>query len=538
MPPVYYPLDGGTYFVEATAVTSDTITQFQGRIQRAEWSDGRLSLAIQDSLKNLSWAKFVWDYENMGEALGGSEWYGTVTGISGSNVYWNDAYGTKYITRTKVDPWTAFAALAFTLWGPKQAGAYLAAESVYNKRYRRFYDLDVIPDDYIIEGDYMKFSVNNFAGSEAGGTLMNHPQYQVRGGTVISNIGTIELAPAPLENDVAAGHFMYVRRPLIFAGNPADIIWDILTGTNTDVGWDTTADSSNIDIDYPLWLESRSSLMPLGGAEYFTIIEEEGTGAVLGAIQEISQDCLANAFIDNESKFVWKSYHPRTVPIGTDLTHYHQATSVADLVYWENIEDVYTKFVLDYDYLTTEPDERIQWGGRIEEVDTAATAAYYDLNRVKHWQSRWIKDRNFARQQILRTMRRYGDGPSRVSFDSSLYGLLGTVTGFMGVTHTTGSLGTTVHEITRTERNFGDRRVILEGLNASDLYYGKGFGFWEENPDGGTGPGTSTATLWDKVVSGTSTWGWGTNTGTLPVGTEGTCYNIDTSIYGTIFKWW
>jgi len=542
MAPVYYPLNAGTHLVEATVVTSDTVTQFQGRIQKAAWLNGNLNILIQDALKNLSWAKFVWDYNNMGSALGGTEWYGTVNGLKGTNIYYDDAYAKPYIGRTikASGDWTEFDGNAYGIWGTSEAAAVRSSLAARWKGWRRLVDLDVVPDDFFMPGDILKFSPSNFSDAEAGATLADYPSYQVRGGTVIANNGTIEVSPALLLNDVGDGYFIYVRRPLFFSGNPADIIWNMLTGSNTDVDWDNAKNGSNIDIDYGKWIDSRKSLVPLGHAEFYREIIEEDRGAVIGAIQEVSQDCLANAFIDNENRFVWKSYHPRSVPVGTDVDHFHQATAVADLIYSEDIDDIWTKVSLSYGYQPDEPDPRFTYSGKYDRVDAAAAAQFYDLNKVKDWKSYWIHDRNFARQQVIRFMRRYAEGPSRVVFDSSLYGLTGTVSGFMGVTHRTGSLATTVYEISRTVRRFGERSVVLEGLNASDLYYGQGFGFWEENWDGGTGPGTSTATLWPQAVSGTSTFGWGTNLtdGTTPIGTEGTCFNIDTTVYGTIYKWW
>jgi len=537
---VIYPSVAGTWRVIATTVTSETVTQFQGRVQKAEWNKGVLRLQIQDNLKNLSWAKFIWDYDNGAQQVG-SDWYGTVTEVRGSNIYWNDAYGTKYIWRIGGE-WTAYAgaAIAVSIWGPA-AGAAVLGFTLKWKEKRRFYDLDVLPDDYIIEGDYLKFSPGNFSGTEAGGTLLNNPIYRVRGGTVISNIGTIELSPQPLAVDIQPGHFIYVRRPLFYTGNPADIIWDMLTGTNTDVGWDSTGSISNPEIDYDQWLKSRISLVPLGHAEYYHEIQDEGTGAVIQAIQQISRDCLANAFIDNQNRFVWKAYHPRSVPVGTDVRHYHQATAVKDLIYWEDIEDIFTKVVIDYQFNPDPVDERFIYSGRVERVDTQGRENYYGLNKVMHWQSEWIRDRNFARQQSIRFLKRYAANPSRVQFDSSLYGLMGTTTGFMGLTHDTGQLATTVYEIARTQRRLSDRRVLLEGLNASDLYYGKGFGFWEENWAGGTGPGTTEATLYPETVSGTSTGGWGSllnDAGQSPVGSGGTCFGIGTTVYGTVYKWW
>jgi hypothetical protein len=87
------------------------------------------------------------------------------------------------------------------------------------------------------------------------------------------------------------------------------------------------------------------------------------------------------------------------------------------------------------------------------------------------------------------------------------------------ITDTDSGLSSKIVELTSYRKDFSeDRTIEFEGADGAVLYNRKGFGYW--------GPGT---VLPGVPVSGTSTFGWGTN---------GTVNNINGTIFGSCFSWW
>lgn len=491
---------------------SDWKKLFTGKIQGRVDANNEITLDIKDLSSEIKNAKFVWDYQNFGTEISGVS-YGLVGSVwgggQGSTIVINDGYGTKHIALFGLQHWRRRSM----------------------RIVRSFYDLNIIPDDSLVEGDFIKFHSASFASDEAGATLADTPYYKVVSGTWIANKGTISF-DRELEG-VNEGDSVYVRQDLEFEGNPGQIVYDILTGTNSN------ASIQDSDFDKTVWGVGTNVLNPLNFYKYIT---EEKEGAVVKEIEKICESALINFFIDEDGQIVVKPWQPLKLPDAAEL--YDEADQIEQQSFslTHNIEDIYTRAKVRYGYDRSAPDDDSKFAGEVERsFDSAATKFDY-LTKTRILDSEWLKYKEDSIVIADRILGRHKDGLKRASFKTSLHGLGATLGEIIKITHRTGDLSAHWFEVVGYNRDLGNKRVGLDAIDAEEIY--QGYAWWGINSDTDTDYGGLANT-----VTSTSCSGWGSRhhwqtpfdhtVNPCPIYGTGTVKEMNVGRYGSHgFKWW
>lgn len=475
---------------------SDYYNLFTGRVTNFKTSKAEVVFSAQNAMRSLADAYFVWDYHNI-PANEGSGAFGKVIAVNGSTVYFLDSQATT-ITNYLIEA------------NPNLPKNWEISH------YRKYYS--VIRGGQlaggIFEGDVLKFHGSSVSDTNAASFLANFPSYTVRFGTVMNRVGTLELNKAPA--DIAIGHNIYRRVDLVYSGNPGDIVWRILTGSNTNVNFDDTASSANVDIDYNTWNKSKKALIPMSFIKLIEPKENEQV-KVTDELNELLESCMAYIWFNQDGKLFFKTFSPQdvTLSVGTNY-HFTGSGNIIgdDFEHSSDWDDVANVVEFYYDYIPgVEQDQQFQ--GYTSKKDSAAAGRYGSQEKTKVIHSKWIHNDNEAVVMRDRYLSKHKYGIPYVSWTTAMNGLDINLATTVQVTHPEGSLTNRKVFLTEKTLNPLECQIKFMGWDFNSLFGGKGYAFWM------TGSGTLS-------VSGTSRAGWGT---------LGTVHNIDTQI-GTIFKWW
>jgi hypothetical protein len=233
--------------------------------------------------------------------------------------------------------------------------------------------------------------------------------------------------------------------------------------------------------------------------------EQKCAGAIKNLLESVYG--LFNVNVDNQFEF--RAYGPR------NLQQTIGSIGSSDIIEAEqsnDIEDYFNRVVIRYGHSVDSGDFQ-----KTYELKTSDWGSSSD--RPFELQSKWLNVDNEAVITAQRLLNRFKATVPKVKFKVSLkYAGVGLGSIFF-ISDTDSGLSSKVVELTGYRKDFSeDRTVEFEGADGGALYNRKGFGYW--------GPGTA---LPGVAVSGTSTFGWGTN---------GTVSNINGTYYGSFFAWW
>jgi hypothetical protein len=247
---------------------------------------------------------------------------------------------------------------------------------------------------------------------------------------------------------------------------------------------------------------ATSSLTPMN---FRKRIEDEGEGAVLREIMQISEPLDAKFFFDRGQRWVWQPFRPRTNPTIDVITDYYDAESdgtgnITGQFRWASgLENVYTDLSLEYKYNSFEDDKNIQYEGIVEITDDNVSSAYNGYRNFKHVQSQWIQDPDDAVIIAQRFMSKHSYAPETPTMHTSLYGLNQELYDLVDVTHRTGSLTNVAFQINTIGIDLDNDTITFNLEDISKEWGVSGWGNYNE--DAGS--------VMVHAVSGTSKCGWG-----------------------------
>lgn len=478
-----------------------------GRVVEFDLSENKVRLGLYDPIEEINNAQFIWDYTPLVASVGGTEFYGTVVFVIGSNIIIEE--NPDHDLRKNLN----------TIQNQD------INRKSFTPQWERLGNLGVIGTDAIVPGDRIKFSRSNLAATDAGSVLQTEPDYAVSSGSFFvsqdsnhtGTYGTIELQTQP--EGVQPGDFIYKRLPLWYRGNPAEIVWQMLHGTNTNLRWNGAITNGTY---------YGAATKALAQFDYECLITNEGRGAVIESIKQISEGVDAVFFFDRVGSFCWLPWRPRmrddadfvseryygTVTGGTEGT----IGNMWNASWRTNSDTIFTDYTVFYDFNHYEDDDAIDYRSQFTRQNLNTATYHRGFRNVGTLYSKWCKNTDEAIIMAERKLRAATVARAKYSFDTTLFGVETDIYQLLRLSHRTGSLRQRAFAV--TESNFDlDNDLISIGLrDITDVYFGAGYGYGEDSA------------LSSHAVSGTSRCGWGWVTAgsanIISSGTIGTGYTI------------
>ena len=463
---------------------------FSGMINKARTlemsvQDNEIEFSLADDIDVLRTAKFIWDYTNISREAGVGFSYGTVLKVVNSTTF-------------------VIEESSLREFRPYVNNLDIPADlESYTTKWQRLGKYGLIGTDAILPGDVLKFNSVNYESGDAGSLLLEERSYGVNSGSFlvdsgVGTFGTITTTRRLL--DVNPGDFIYLRDPLVFKGNPAEIVKDMVSGPNTNVN---IPGGSISGTHYDAAFSACAPMV------FEHEIRDDSEGAVLRTIQDISEPVEADFWFNRYGRWCWLPYRPLGNTKLDVIADYYDAVvspipgvffgtgNITGRFTWrENVEDIYTDITLDYDYNVSEDEPALAYRGLYESENLETATKYNGMRRVKTIRSNWIKDDNDAVIIGERWLRRHGTAPQKVVLNTSLYGLESDLGDLLDITHRTGSLTNAMFTVESLNMNLDEDTITLSLKENENR---KGYGYWNSVHAGST---------LDHDVSGTSPMGW------------------------------
>ncbi len=512
------------------------IPQFGGVIDETTWEDGLTTWAIRDKIKDFPYRSFVHDYENLGTIKSDGKQIGIVKRIVGTDVMFDDDGNINYITVKRggnaklnigglISDAVAGGIAGGWLGAAEGAGlglvkglfGLLGGGDETISGYWQLTDFNAVPDGVVKSGAKMKFYGGSISGvaTNSLNPLFNVKEYNVLGGTFRNTqFGFNGTCAFDDTRDIHLGDYIYVRKPLLFAGNPAEIIKAILCGSNIDFPYYSGTSAISVGFfgslstptlnDFNSVFDSELNSMALFNLAKF--ISPEFDTSPFDEIKELVRELQISFYIDESNKFSIRCIKPRNlISAGTEI-HYRQNINILDGFKWSrSTQDALVGVRIYYNWLGDNSGAYLNQYNKMLEVKSNNP-----ISGVNQWgtiESKWIRLDEDAKMIAYRTLVSQERGLDRIEVPTTLYGISHTITDIIRVTHNTGSLGTQLFELESYEKDFTTSKVNLSAVNLSRAY-GHGNCIWV-----GTSVAVSNATQSGWSVMGAS--GVSTQLGTL-----------------------
>ena len=415
--------------------------QFTGRVLQESVKNSVVSLSLMDFFQDIKGAHFEWDYASLNTQV---HW------VTGTEVHYN------------ADAETVFRG-SFCNGGTIGTG-----------------------------GEIVKFSLGDFS-YPIQDELANETALLVKSATWTNqDLGIIRFSVKP--DTVGSGWYSYIRTDLIFSGNPGQVIYDILTGTNTNLEWPDS------DFDKTLWGAGTDSTILFDFAGTIEGDETPEPGQVLQEIKEICKSSLSDIWFNADGEFSWSAWRPR---FEESLYHFREGSQINDVKWTSDINDIYTRVVVRYAFQSSGD---AQYGAIVSRTFEETATNFNFLDRTGTIETKWIDNIDEAAVVRDRIGIRRKKGIPRVDFQSSLFAMVGTLDSLIDVTARSGSLGTAPFQIRKLTKNFQTSQIGIVADDFKKLYENKGFARWEDGEvDGDEVPNDAEGS---SMVSGTSRSGW------------------------------
>ncbi len=467
----------------------------EGRTIEIQSSENAIELSLYDKVDIVDKAKFVWDYVGLSFSSGGNV-YGTVKQILNA---------TTFVVEEASDG-TMRQALN-TIITPEDMASY-------DKEWKRLGNLGAFGTDTIYPGDILKFGPNSIADADAGSLLLQSPSYVVNAGAFRVSSGgtwgTIEVS-RPLVN-ISPGDYFYKRKPLIYEGNPAEIVRQMMIGSNT------TVQMSAANISGSHYAAATAACSPM---IFRSVIVDEGEGAVLAAVKEISEPLEAQFCLDRSGRWIWQPYRPRNRSnIDVPVDYYDAIAAgtdniIGEVTFKEALSSVFTdvRFKYGVDPLDS---GLADFSGQYELQRPTTSAAHNGFRSMATITTKWVQDENEAVVIANRFLRNHATAAKEITLTTSLYGIESDLLKVVDLSHRTGSYTNAAFSISEYRINLDEGKVTLVLEDISDLRNGNGWGRFTAFDEG-------TSVIGPHVVTATSASGWGWPV-TAGAGTQGTIH--------------
>lgn len=446
----------------------------RGRTIEFSVRDNELLFKLQDDIDVLSKARFIWDYTPLQSGQ-----YGTVYRILDDKTF---------VVEESSDDHLRGMINNLNLSGSLRT---------YEEQWKRLGNLGNIGTDAILPGDVLKFYGTSLFGTDAGSLLVQEKSYNVTGGSFYisgnGTFGTIEVTSALV--NIKPGDRVYKKVPLIYTGNPGQIIYNMLTGSNTNLNFPSGSISSE---------HFHAATAACAPMNFSKVIIDESEGAVLNEIKQISEPLEAKFFFNRTGEFVWMPYRPRLRDNIDILADFYDALAagtdniISDTppTFRQRVDSVYNRYKIEYDYNDFEDVSEIAFRSTKEIVAPPIRQSYYNgYQGFKEFQSYWIKDTNESVVIGNRFLKHHATAIPAFEFVTSLYGLEEELYNIIHVTHRSGSLTNYAFSIEDVSIDIDSDTISISSEGIGNLRFQSGYGYYNSGSAIG-------------AVSGTSKCGW------------------------------
>lgn len=295
-----------------------------------------------------------------------------------------------------------------------------------------------------------------------------------------------------------SGNVLHFLAPIFIDGNPKECMEMIMTGAMVSPFFTSS------DLDSTTFSASGTNT----AFSYFSKKIDFDEKNVLDSMKDIIQSTQALFSVNTSNKFEFVTYGPR------NLTQTIPSLGTSDLIdtSFDNLEeDYFNRIIVKYGYDAIED----QFTRRYEARSSGWSR---QTDRPKTLECKWISNPNEAEVLGQRIAMRFVNTLPHVGFRTNLNQIGRQIGTLVTITDPNSQLLNKVIQVVGFTKDFQNKTIEFDALDAEALYWRKGFAFW----------GT-TGTLPGDAVSNASVSGWGT---------LGTVNNINETLYGSQFSWW
>lgn len=301
------------------------------------------------------------------------------------------------------------------------------------------------------------------------------------------------------DGTLSTGSLLYLQQNLTLTETPANLFRELVTGHCVTPYFGTS------DIEQ----SSFGSSQRVTVYQTFSQKIDPKGGKVGPYIKDLIGATYGNFSVDVNNKFVYRAYGPRNLNanIGT-----LDSSSIVESSFTSRKDDAKNRIVLKYAW-SYEADKY----NKTIEVKGDNWSGTTDNPLVI--ESKWMQNDNEANVFAKRLLNRFKNTAPKIDLTVSMKHVGVDLGSLFNVIDADSGLNNKTVEIVSYEKDFvEERKVNFHCIDGEAVYSRKGYGQWMSGTVQPSG-----------MVSGTSTWGWGTS---------GTMAGINTSLYGTMFVWW
>ena len=458
------------------------------------YADLQLDIECYDRLYYVQETKFLFDYKNMKLDKGAMR-FGTVLRVSGTSIYFHAPSDNPFAPyyRTWGRRWKSDNHTIIGYGNPETRWAFRSIDGLSADTYRAQYGSSFINEQTA------KFSKTDYSGDYGNTNFDELPEFKINSGTLIYGSffdnpwnspgyyvlhGTMSL-PEVAGLNVSAGDIIYFKKPLVLSGNPADLIYGMVTGTHTNM----SETFGLIPVDENSYGLATTYFQNF---DAFKVIRDSEPGDIAKEVRAISKEYMFDVYLDWEGTLKFGLVKPQNNTLTTVGSY------VADENSWgfqmetslETAPGFMTGKFNKRSYLTATLSDEVQ-------VSRQRSRQYFSNKTIEDERDfSYSNTPNEAIANLSREMFWRRKGVKTFNWEAPLFGLdldLGSYTEIQ----TIGLDGSHVIYMNSIEVDFQRSIMRMSGWDYTHTFANYYIGLWQGN---GTANPTS--------VSGTSLSGW------------------------------
>lgn len=235
-------------------------------------------------------------------------------------------------------------------------------------------------------------------------------------------------------------------------GNPATIVWTILTNAVWGGELDNTAGVANVDIAYTSWLQWQTDCTTLG-----LLLAMRLTGQTIGWILDrVAWLTSSTIFVRGDGRFVFYRY----VPLPIVYAIYSDGNAHLIEVR-QNFDELLNDITCEWGW------NGAAWGGAaVTNSDATSQGRWGIVSRIENDRNIYHFNAASAQEFCDRVIPRYKDPHEHCTFETGLEGFINEPNDLIYLTIPFLGYSSSIFEITKIEFELNDGKARIEAVNA------------------------------------------------------------------------